>query len=117
MDGLDIDQAHVVGHSLGGFIVLKLATVAPQRLMSASLLGAGWFSADEVFLRDLPRLQASLESGRGIGPLAAHIGTLPTKPGRLHTWSVKLMTRYFNDQHGCFIFLGDHKQFNLIKQK
>ena len=98
MDRLHIDRSHLVGYSLGGFIVLKLAAVAPQRLISASVLGAGWVPPDGVFMRALPKLQATLESGQGIGPLANHIGALKTKPGRLHTWSVKLMTGYFSDQ-------------------
>ena len=98
MDRLHIDRAQLVGYSLGGFIVLKLAVVAPQRLISASVLGAGWVPPDGVFMRALPQLQATLESGQGIGPLANHIGALKTKPGRLHTWSVKLMTGYFSDQ-------------------
>lgn len=38
LDSLGIGRAHVAGHSLGAFIALELATRAPDRLLSASLL-------------------------------------------------------------------------------
>lgn len=42
LDHLKIDKAHIVGYSMGGMITLKMATVAPQRMLSAVVGGMGW---------------------------------------------------------------------------
>jgi pimeloyl-ACP methyl ester carboxylesterase len=99
LDHLGLERAHVAGYSLGGFVTLKLAVFAPERLLSASILGAGWEPPDNSALLDaLPRLAESLEAGRGIGPVAGNLGSERKKPGLGHRLWVKLMTRYFNDQ-------------------
>ncbi len=69
LDHLRLQQAHVVGYSMGGFITMKLLTLAPDRLLSAVVGGAGWPSAE---LRDddlFEALAVSLEEGKGGGPL------------------------------------------------
>jgi len=69
LDHLRLQQAHVVGYSMGGFITMKLVALAPDRLMSAVVGGAGWSSPE---LRDdamFDALAASLEAGKGGGPL------------------------------------------------
>lgn len=38
LDGLDIENAHVVGHSLGGVVAQRLALLAPERVQSLALL-------------------------------------------------------------------------------
>ena len=100
LDHLGIDKAHVVGYSLGGFITLKLAATVPQRLLSASILGAGWESRDNSeFLQALPQMAAQLRAGHGIEPPDSHFGADRIRPTRLHTGVVKLLTgRWFNDQ-------------------
>ncbi len=69
LNHLRLQQAHVVGYSMGGFITMKLLTLAPDRLLSAVVGGAGWPSAelrdDELF----EALAVSLEEGKGGGPL------------------------------------------------
>ena len=69
LDHLRLQQAHVVGYSMGGFITMKLVALAPDRLMSAVVGGAGWSSPalrdDEMF----NALAESLEAGKGGGPL------------------------------------------------
>lgn len=42
MDHLNIERAHVVGYSLGGFIALKGLTLHPDRFYSAAVCAAGW---------------------------------------------------------------------------
>ena len=42
LDGLAIDQAHVVGLSMGGFTALHLALRHPERVSSAVVAGAGY---------------------------------------------------------------------------
>jgi pimeloyl-ACP methyl ester carboxylesterase len=98
LDHLQIDKVHVIGYSLGGFITLKLAAAHPERLITASVLGAGWeHPGNSTFLNTLPQLESALRSGKGIGPLMAHLGAERRKPGLLHTWAVRIMTGYLND--------------------
>lgn len=68
LDHLQIRRAHLVGYSMGGFITSKILTTYPERVISATLGGAGWGRAEDKppFLDDLAE---SLEQGKGIGPL------------------------------------------------
>lgn len=98
LDQLGIARAHVVGYSLGGIITLKLATTEPGRLLSAAVLGAGWEPVEHSpLLEALEGLVQGLEKGRGIRPLAAHLGPGRDRPGPAHTALVWVMTRFFND--------------------
>jgi pimeloyl-ACP methyl ester carboxylesterase len=67
LDHLHIEKAHVVGYSMGGFITLKLVSMHPERLLSATLGGAGWRAPGEA--SGVTGLAESLESGNGIAPL------------------------------------------------
>lgn len=42
LDHLKIEKAHVVGYSMGGMMTLKLAAVAPERMLSGVVGGMGW---------------------------------------------------------------------------
>jgi pimeloyl-ACP methyl ester carboxylesterase len=98
LDHRGIEKAHVVGYSLGGVITLKLATTRPDRLLSASPLGAGWENPESsTFLAALDEVAEALEAGRGVSPLAGHLGGDRRAPGFLHTAWVRVMTRYLND--------------------
>lgn len=37
MDALGLQQAHLLGHSMGGFMALRLCQIMPQRVISASI--------------------------------------------------------------------------------
>lgn len=69
MDHLDIPKAHVVGYSMGAMITCKLMTSSPERLITATLGGAGWPRADDPRQQVLDELVESLEADRGITPL------------------------------------------------
>jgi pimeloyl-ACP methyl ester carboxylesterase len=98
LDHLSLHKAHIVGYSLGGIITLKLATAHPERMKTASVLGAGWERADDsLFLASMDGIAAALESGQGIPPLSASLGGDRKKPGLFHTLWVKVMTGYLND--------------------
>jgi pimeloyl-ACP methyl ester carboxylesterase len=98
LDHLGIEKAHLAGYSLGGVITLKLATTHPERLLSASPLGAGWENPeDSTFLVALAGIAEALESGRGVPPLAASLGGDREAPGFLHTIWVRIMTGWLND--------------------
>jgi len=98
LDRLEIEKAHVAGYSLGGFITLKLAAEYPERLITASVLGAGWENPhNQSFVDSIPSTVAALRAGKGVGPLASNLGPNREKPSWLHTVWVRLLTNYFND--------------------
>ena len=69
LDHLEIEKAHFVGYSLGGFITEKLMTVYPQRVITATLGGAGWNEPESDRMDFIDELADSLEAGEGIAPL------------------------------------------------
>jgi pimeloyl-ACP methyl ester carboxylesterase len=69
LDHLNIKKAHVVGYSMGALITGKLLATHPDRLLSATLGGAGVFPDGVQQPRFLEKLAQSLEEGRGLGPL------------------------------------------------
>jgi pimeloyl-ACP methyl ester carboxylesterase len=69
LDHLKLAKAHIVGYSMGGFMTNYLVNTHPDRVMTATLGGAGWAKADDEGVNFITRLAESLESGNGIGPL------------------------------------------------
>jgi 2-hydroxy-6-oxonona-2,4-dienedioate hydrolase len=58
MDGLQIPAASVIGISFGGWLALKLASVGPDRIVSAMLISSAGFvpQSNKILLKMLPRL-------------------------------------------------------------
>jgi pimeloyl-ACP methyl ester carboxylesterase len=54
LDAVQIDSAHVVGHSLGGVVALQVAITAPERVRSLSLLCT--FSGGKAAAPPTPRM-------------------------------------------------------------
>jgi pimeloyl-ACP methyl ester carboxylesterase len=73
LDHLEIKKAHIVGYSMGGFMTGYLLTAHPDRVITATLGGAGWSQADDTRLSFLNDLAESLDAGKGIGPLIVHL--------------------------------------------
>ncbi len=95
LDHLGIQQAHLVGYSLGGFIALKAADRHAPRLRSVAVLGAGWERPDdEALFHALARCGQALVAGHAIPPL----GPAQAKPGLAYTWLNKLFTAFIVDQ-------------------
>ncbi|WP_434700522.1 acetoin dehydrogenase dihydrolipoyllysine-residue acetyltransferase subunit [Pseudomonas sp. D1-1] len=46
LDHLDINAAHLVGHSMGGAVALNVARLMPQRLRSLTLIGSAGLGAE-----------------------------------------------------------------------
>ncbi len=64
MDHLGVEDAHIVGSSMGGFIALKFAALHPQRVRSLLTIGAGWLNADwDRINAEWSRWAEQLESG------------------------------------------------------
>jgi pimeloyl-ACP methyl ester carboxylesterase len=68
MDHLHIQKANIVGYSMGGFITGALLATHPERVICATMGGAGW-SRDEDDHSILDALAKSLDEGKGITPL------------------------------------------------
>lgn len=99
MDEMKIDKAHVVGYSMGGFITNKLLTTYPERLITATLGGAGWAQADDERLAFMKTLAESLESGKGIGPLIEELTPAGRpKPTEEQMAGINQMLMLTNDQ-------------------
>lgn len=69
LDHLELERAHVVGYSMGGFITTKLVTSHPQRVASAVIGAAGWNENPGPRLVLLDQIGESLETGKGLRPL------------------------------------------------
>lgn len=78
LDHLEIDKAHIVGYSMGGFITNKLLSQHPERFLTATLGGAGWSKEGDGASELMEPLAQSLEEGNGITPLIIAL----TPPGR-----------------------------------
>jgi len=72
MDHLGIDRAHVVGYSLGAILGAKLLELAPQRLRSLVMGGAGWVRSGDSVHRSWIPLADSLAAITPGTPLSAH---------------------------------------------
>ncbi len=70
LDGLDIDRAHVVGLSMGGFCALHLGLQAPHRALSLVVAGCGYGAAPEAQDRFRRESAAIAEAFRSEGAAA-----------------------------------------------
>jgi pimeloyl-ACP methyl ester carboxylesterase len=66
-DHLQVERAHLIGHSMGAEIALKALIQNPARVQSAILAGSGW--SDERVYGIYKPLAESLERGDGLGVL------------------------------------------------
>jgi pimeloyl-ACP methyl ester carboxylesterase len=73
MDALNIEQAHIIGHSIGGMIAQEIAITAPDRIASLTLLGttASFGGRDDSFKqRFLEARLKPLDEGQSMSSLA-----------------------------------------------
>ena len=98
LDHLEIKKAHVVGYSMGALITSKLLTTHPDRLLSATLGGAGALPAGVKLPSYIEKTADSLENGKGIGPLLMFL-TPPGKPKPSET-AIQTINRMFVGDNG-----------------
>ncbi len=97
LDHLNIEKAHVIGYSMGGFITLKLAVMHPERLLSVAPCGAGWEQPTAENLAFGEMVAKAVETGEGIGPLRTRL-LGEERPVQLkEKLGTKVMLGYFND--------------------
>ena len=58
LDHLKIERAHIVGYSMGGAIANQLLVRNPERLLTVTLLGAGWAGEDLTELTSMMNAMA-----------------------------------------------------------
>lgn len=97
MDHLKISKAHVVGYSMGGFITLKLVTMYPDRLISATPCGAGWQTPADDGDAFRKTLGDSLEQRHDFSPLFQLLAPNGEGPGRLRMWLANRTLNSIND--------------------
>ena len=66
LDALDIEEAHLVGYSMGAEIALRTTVAYPQRVRSLIIGGSGWSEAHES--ETYRRIGESLRDRGSIGP-------------------------------------------------
>jgi pimeloyl-ACP methyl ester carboxylesterase len=89
LDHLKIARAHIVGYSMGGSIANQLLVKHPDRLLTVTLLGAGWAGedltvtnaqmlalADSFARRDASYLIRGVTAGGTNGPTDAEVAAL-----------------------------------------
>lgn len=83
MDALGIDEAHVVGHSMGAYTALHVGLHYPRRCLSLVAAGCGWGSAADPRQCDAMKALAA-ETGKmfateGIAVAAANYADAPMR--------------------------------------
>jgi pimeloyl-ACP methyl ester carboxylesterase len=69
MDHLEIQKAHIIGYSMGGFITMKMLTQHPERFLSAAPCGMGWDEPTAETRALMKEISEALERGDGFKPL------------------------------------------------
>ena len=90
MDHLNIEKAHALGYSMGGFIVLKLATLHPDRLLSFVICASGWTPEPEKEFQFFEDMAATLEKGGNYRALSDKL----TPIGKKVSWKNRLIVSY-----------------------
>ena len=98
LDHLEIEKAHLVGYSLGGFLALKSAALYPNRWISVTPMASGWEDPETSNgISALDQVAKDLREGKSVGPIIAYFDE-DREPGILHTLWVKILTTWFNDR-------------------
>jgi pimeloyl-ACP methyl ester carboxylesterase len=81
LDGLKIQQAHIVGISMGGFAVLHFGLAYPERATALVVAGCGYGAQPDKrqqFVEEVARTAAQIES-RGMAEVSKTYGSGPTR--------------------------------------
>jgi pimeloyl-ACP methyl ester carboxylesterase len=75
LDVLKIKKAHIVGYSLGGMVTVKFMARHPDRVLSGTVCGMGWFE-DGSGLQKFWEFIGKKGTDKGFGPPPAFIETV-----------------------------------------
>ncbi len=73
MDHLNLEKAHLAGYSMGGAIVMTLATTHPDNFWSIAGCGSGWYKAGTSDTDIVRRVISAKEARRGWRPFLQSI--------------------------------------------
>ncbi len=96
LDHLNIESAHVAGYSMGGMIAIKMATMFPERVRSATVCGMGWVDADSEATRNF----AQSETPGRLGPPLRGFGEFGTTQEEMMAISLPLKVIVGTDDPG-----------------
>jgi pimeloyl-ACP methyl ester carboxylesterase len=115
LDHLKIKKAHLVGYSMGGFIVLKMVATHPDRILTATTAAAGFEKAvDSKFLEELAQ---SLDRGKGIGPLLVRLTPAGyPKPTEGQLLIGRFLLNAINDQKALAAVVRGFKDLAICEQ-
>ncbi len=110
LDHLNIEKAHVLGYSMGGFVTLKLIALHPERLLSAAPCGAGWELVTDENMAFGEAVAKALETRDGFGPLGERLGLEDAPPTLLDKLMAIVALDYFNERAAlAAVMRGMHK--------
>jgi pimeloyl-ACP methyl ester carboxylesterase len=114
LDHLEIKRAHVVGYSMGAFITLKLVTTHPERVLSATLGGAGrHVDSDAAWMESFAD---SLENGKGFGPLFQRLTPVgQPKPPETDLKLRSLMLASLNDTKALAALVRSYRELMVVE--
>lgn len=69
LNHLYVKKAHIVGYSMGGYITAKMVTMHPDRMLSATIAGAGWGKEKSIREATLDELANSIDQKHSVAPL------------------------------------------------
>ena len=117
LEHLKIEQAHLVGYSLGGFIALKAAVLYPEKWLSIIPMASGWENPEtSKGLSALAQVAADLKAGKSVGPIISYFDERK-QPGLLHTWWVKILTTWFNDRDALFALVQSAAELAVSEEE
>ena len=96
LDHLNIESAHVAGYSMGGMIAIKMATLFPERVRSATVCGMGWVDANSEATRNF----AQSETAGRLGPPLRGFGEFGTTREEMQAISLPLKVIVGTDDPG-----------------
>lgn len=117
MDHLNIDRAHLVGYSLGGFITLKTASLYPDRWHTVIPMGAGWEDPKTSPGMDaIQQAGADLEKHGAISPIIGYFENRKN-PGYFHKLGVRFLTGWYNDSQALVAMIKAAPELTLTKEE
>lgn len=117
LDHLKIKKAHVVGYSMGALITAKLIALHPERVLTATLGGAGGIR-EGADMRFSDVLADSLEQGKGFGPLLmALIPEGRPKPTEEQIKTINGLLMATNDTKALAAVVRSWKELSVSEEK
>lgn len=117
LDQLKLPKAHLVGYSMGGLITAKFATTYPQRVLTATVGGIGWFKPDTP--TRLEELAKSLETEQSLEPLLLSLtppGAPPPTKQQIQQFNV-MMFSLGNDPKALAAVARGMRQFSITEEE